>query len=256
MKPYALSVGRAAACGTLAAALFSLSAGCGGEEPTYQPRPAHSGKAASIPPPPTLPQLKRKEGDAYTIAGVTHDLNSRVHKENVAGKQLTLIGTIVKTNLIPCKDDKKAREEDCTPACAVHKGGKEDPPDCAAPVPTFWIADSADEKTVIVPVMGWASNFAKIYDAIEEYDKAPNLEKQAEVKIEDPGWGINLPNPLPAVGAKVKVTGTYGTSFTRSTSIQTNPRYGILTVDRIEYVEPSKELANLPGMKERKPKTK
>lgn len=250
------AVTRGGAATVLSVAFLLIGSGCGPEEPKYTPKSAATSKA-NIPPPPTLPQLKKKEGDAYTVAGVTHDLRSVVHRPEVLGKQLSLVGYIVRTNLVACKDDKNAKKEDCTPACAVHKGGKGDPVECEAPVPTFYIADSKDEKTAVIPIMGWSSNYARIYDAIEEMDKATNLEKQKEVKIEDPTWGISLPNPLPAVGAKVKVTGTYSPTFARaSSSIQTNPKYGILTVEKIEYLEEPPELANLPTMKERKKKDK
>ncbi len=238
------------------AALVLVASGCGPEEQKYVAKSAPTAKA-NIPPPPTLPQLKKKEGDAYTIAGVVHDLRSVVHRPSVLGKQISLIGYIVRTNLVACKDDKNAKKEGCAPACAVHKGGKGDPVECVSPVPTFWIADSPEEKTAMIPVMGWSSNFAKIYDAIEEMDKATNLEKQKEVKIEDPVWGITLPNPLPAVGARVKVTGTYSTSFTRSSGgIQAEGKYGIMSVEKIEYLEEAPALATLPGMKERKKKDK
>ena len=56
---------------------------------------------------PTLPNKKKKEGDAYTVFGLSHDLNSRVHKEEVNGKKLSAVGVIVKTNLVACADDAK-----------------------------------------------------------------------------------------------------------------------------------------------------
>jgi hypothetical protein len=250
------SMNRTPAALMTGALLIGTLLGCGPEEPKYTPKSAATSKA-NIPPPPTLPQLKKKDGDAFTVAGIVHDMRSVVHRPEVMGKQVSLVGYIVKTNLVACKDDKNAKKEECAPACAVHKGGKGDPVECEAPVPTFWIADTKEEKTAMIPVMGWSSNYARIYDAIEEMEKATNLEKQKEVKIEDPVWGITLPNPLPAPGGKVKVTGTYSTTFARaSSSIQTNPKYGIITVEKIEYLEEPTELATLPGMKERKKKDK
>lgn len=235
-----------------------LTSACGSEEKGYEPKGAPSGRAAAVPSPPTLPQKKKKEGDAYTVWGVSHDLRSKVHREEVNDKKISIVGYIVKTNMVACKDDKKAVEEGCVPECAVHKTGKEDGVDCKAPVPAFFIADEKDYKgEEMIQVMGWASNFAKIYDAITDYDKATNLEKQAEVKIEDAVWGTTLPNPLPAVGARVKVTGTYGVTFTKATSgTAANPKYGIMAVDSTEVLEPAPELSNLPGMKERKKKDK
>jgi hypothetical protein len=224
---------------TLLAALSFATiaiAGCGPEEEPYKPKPAVSGKKASLPGVPTLPQKVKKVGDAYTVWGVTHDLRSRVHNEEVNGKKLSIVGYIVKTNM---KD---------APACAVHKTGKADPPDCKAPVPTFSIADDKGEQKDMIDVMGWASNFAQIFSAIEAYDKAG--DKAAEAKLADEFWGMDLPNPIPNVGAKVKVTGTYGVTFTKATGgAAANPKYGIMTVEKIEFLEPPPEKAYLPGMK-------
>lgn len=246
-----LGFSRVAACGLMALAIGA--SGCGSKPVSYDKKPPPSGRAAEIPAPPTLPQKKKKEGDAYTIYGAVHDLHSKVHRDEVNGKKISLIGYIVRTNMVECKDDAKAVEEGCAPKCAVHKEGKEDPADCKAPVPTFWIADANNEKEVEqVQVMGWASNFAGIYSAIEELDKAANLEKQKEVKFSD-SFGKLIPNPIPNKGAKVKITGTYGMTYTgSSTGTATNPKYGILALESIEYLEPSAELAILPGMKERK----
>src|SRR5437773_3304198 len=125
--------------------------GCGGDEQPYTPKPAVSGKKASLPPVPTLPAKAKKQGDAYTIWGVTHDLRSRVHHDDVDGKKLSLVGYIVKTNY------------DQAPKCAVHKTGKGDPPDCKSPVPTFYIADEKNEAKDMIQVMGWASNYAQLF---------------------------------------------------------------------------------------------
>jgi hypothetical protein len=235
------------------ALLASAAAGCGGEERKYVPKPAFSGKKADLPQVPTLPQKAKKVGDAYTVWGVTHDLRSRVHRPEVNGKKLSIVGYVVRTNLVECKDDSKALTENCAPKCAVHKTGKADPPDCKAPVPTFWIADTKEgEPKQVIEVMGWASNFANLYDAIEEVDKTPK-DKQAELKIEDPFWGVAIPNPLPAVGQKVKVTGQYGVTFAKASSgVAANPKMGIMTAETVEVLEPAAELANLPGMKPRK----
>jgi hypothetical protein len=223
----------------LAALSFAtiVSTGCGPEEEPYKAKPAVSGKKASLPGVPTLPQKVKKVGDAYTVWGVTHDLRSRVHNEDVNGKKLSIVGYIVKTNF---KD---------APACAVHKTGKGDPADCKAPVPTFSIADDKGEQKDMIDVMGWASNYAQIFTLIEAIDKAP-AGKEAEVKLQDEFWGMDMPNPVPNVGAKVKVTGTYGVTFTKATGgAAANPKYGIMTVEKIEFLEPPAEKAYLPGMK-------
>lgn len=256
MKILAPSRARAASlitCGAMFVSLGAFAPGCGGEVPTYQKKGAPSGRAAELPSPPRLPDKKKKDGDAYTIYGVVHDLHSKVHREEVNGQKISLVGYIVRTNLEKCADDSKAFEEKCVPACAIHDQGKADPQDCNAPVPTFWIADAKDDdKNETVAVMGWASNFAGIYAAIEEFDKAPSLEKQKEIKFAD-SFSKVLPNPLPAKGAKVKITGTYGQTYKgSSTGNAADPKFGIMSLETIEYLEPSPELANLPGMKERK----
>jgi hypothetical protein len=230
------------------------SSGCGGEEKKYEKKTDPSGRKASMPAVPTLPQKAKKEGDAYTIYGVTHDLRSRVHRDDVNDKKLSIVGYIVRTNLVPCskEDVMDGTVENCTPRCAVHKTGKADPPDCKAPVPTFWIADSKDEKTDMIQVMGWASNYARLYDAIEEIDKEPK-DKRKDLKINDDVWGVQIPNPIPAVGAKVKVTGQYAVTFNRATGgAAADPKYGIMTVETVEYLEQAPALAELPGMKARK----
>lgn len=211
--------------------------GCGPEEHPYQAKPAVSGKKPNLPAVPTLPQKVKKQGDAYTIWGITHELRSRVHREDVDGKKVTVVGYIVKTNYNE------------VPKCAVHKTGKADPPECKAPVPTFSIADEKGETKDMIDVMGWASNPAQIFTIIEAIDRAVK-GKEAEVKLNDEFWGSELPNPVPNVGAKVKVTGTYGVTFTKATSgAAANPKYGILTAEKIEYLEPPTEKAYLPGMK-------
>jgi hypothetical protein len=221
----------------VATAFPLMSLGCGQEAKPYKPKPAYSGKRPSLPAVPTLPNKKKKIGDAYTIWGATHDLRSKVHGNDFRDKQITLVGHIVKTNY-----------EDA-PDCAIHKTGKADPPDCKAPIPTFWIADDAGEKKALIPVMGFASNFAQLYTLIEGIDEAAKGEED-EVSLMDEFWGMDLPNPVPNVGAKVKVTGYYGVTFTKATKgVAANPKFGIMTVEKIEYEEPPPLRAVLRGMK-------
>lgn len=220
----------------IAVASTALAA-CGPEEAPYQAKPAVSGKKPNLPAVPTLPQKVKKQGDAFTVWGITHELRSRVHREDVDGKKVTVVGYIVKTNYNE------------VPKCAVHKTGKADPADCKAPVPTFSIADEKGEAKDMIDVMGWASNPAQVFTLIEAIDKAAK-GKEGEVKLTDEFWGTDLPNPVPNVGAKVKVTGTYGVTFTKATSgAAANPKYGIITAEKVEYLEPPPEKAYLPGMK-------
>ncbi len=229
---------------TLGLAFLAASVtGCGREEAKYEPVPEVSGLSVSLPPVPSVPDKPIKDGDAYTVWGASYSQRNRVHSQEVMDQNISVVGYITKTNYADA------------PECAVHETGKGDPDGCRPPIPTFWIADSKDApENEWMKVLGWASNFANIYSAIEEYDKLKKDEKPEE-PIMDNTWGVELPFPLPADGAKVKVTGTYSTSFTLASSgVVSDPIMGVMTYKSIEYLEPAEELANLPGMKERKKK--
>jgi hypothetical protein len=229
---------RSLSVSAVAITLTAFVAGCSNEEIKYVPKPAASGEKASLPPVPNVPKKPIKNGDVYTVYGAAYHLRSRVHHEEVAKKKLTITGYITKNNFAQA------------PECAVHKGGKADPQGCVAPVPTFWIADSKDApESEQMAVMGWASNFAQIFDAIAEYDKKEDAE------YSDTMWGVKLPNPLPAKGAKVTVTGTYATTFTQaSAGTESDPIMGILTWQEMKYDEQPSELATLPGIERKPPK--
>jgi hypothetical protein len=215
------------------------AAGCGSEEVKYQPRPANKGTKVDLPPVPNVPQKPIKAGDAYTVWGASYSLRSPVHHKEVVEKKLSITGYITKSNL------------GTAPECAVHKGGKADPEGCTAPIPAFWIGDTKDatEKDSI-KVMGWASNYAQIYDAIEEFDKG-----KEDAEHLDEFWGVKTPNPLPAVGAKITVTGKYSTVFSgASTGAEADPIMGLVSYESITVHEPAAEVATLPGVKRKPPK--
>ena len=92
-----------------------------------------------------------------------------------------------------------------------------------------------------IRVMGFAGNYANLFDANEKYKslKEPPAEKDA---VKDELWGIEIPFPLPGVGAKLKVTGKYGVNFAKSsTGIEADPMNGIMTYQvggKWEYVDP------------------
>jgi hypothetical protein len=220
-------------------AALAFGSACGGEEVKYEPRPAYNGPKASLPSVPNVSKKPVKNGDAYTVWGASYSLRSRVHRKEVAGKKITLVGYITKTNLPDA------------PACAVHKGGKADPENCKPPIPAFWIGDSKDAApNETIKVMGWASNFAQVYDAIKEFDKG-----KEDAEYSDTFWGVKIPNPLPAVGAKVSVAGTYSTTFTQSsTGAEADPFMGLLAMQEFKVLEPAPELSTLPGIKRRPPK--
>ena len=102
----------------------------------------------------------------------------------------------------------------------------------------------------------WPEQFNKRPDAIKEFDsgKKKDLEP-GEAEYSDQVWGVPIPNPLPAKGAKAKVTGTYSVNFTMSSGgAEADPIMGILTYGGIEYLEKAPELATLPGVKRKPPK--
>jgi hypothetical protein len=225
---------RSAAISTLISALCLGAVGCGQDEVKYEPRPANSGAKASLPPAANLPKRPLKNGDTWTVWGASYSLRSRVHRKEVAGKRISIQGYITKNNMSDA------------PECAVHKGGKADAADCKAPVPAFWIGDAKDTPEAdCIKVMGWASNFAQIFDAIDEFDKGKENAEHL-----DAFWGVKVPNPLPAKGAKVTVTGNYGTTFSKASSgAEADPFMGVVDFQEMTVQEPAAELATLPGKK-------
>ncbi|MBK6465231.1 MAG: hypothetical protein IPF92_30140 [Myxococcales bacterium] len=205
----------------------ALSVGCGNADEPYKATPAWSGKKASIPAVPQLPTNPIKSGDAYTIHGARHHLQSRIHDKEVTAKEITLVGYIVEENVSEA------------PLCAIHKTGKADPEGCVAEIPSFWIADAKGETKVKVRVLGWAKNYASVFEAMEKYK---NLKEPPKELFKDEVWSVDVPYPLPAVGAKVKVTGKYGYTFSKaSTGIVSDPANGVLTYGKIEVLERSAE---------------
>jgi len=259
MMPLANRATRAAA-GLISMLALSVLGGCGQTEKPYEKKPDAKEKA-DIPKVPQLPPLTKKTADGWNIHGLIHDFRSQNHHTEVENAKLTIVGYIVKTNLVPCakKDEMNGLKEQCTPACAVHpqgsNKGKGDPEGCKAPEPSFWIADTpkAEDASEKIVVVGWARNFAQIHDAIEELDKTDPEKRDKDFfdKLKDETSQIALPNPIPTVGAHVKVTGTYGAQAVRGGAM-VDPNFGIMTVDTVEYIEPPPDTATLPGMKERK----
>lgn len=221
---------------SMAALLVLGTFGCG-QKLEYKPKPAYSGAAPALPEVPNLPQTPVKKGDTYTVWGASLTLRSNVHSKDINGQKVTIEGHIVKTNL------------PTTEECYVHESGKADPEGCKAPVPTFWLCDNPSDKPEnCIQVMGWASNFAQIWKALEEFDKTKKDEKPEPVT--DDYWGKEIPRPIPAPGAQVKVTGTYTTTFTgASQGTASDPIMGILTYETIQWIKEPPTPAVLPGMK-------
>lgn len=232
---------RSLALSTLAGAigLASVTACGNAEKDKYQPHPAYSGAKVNMPALPNLPQKPLKNGDVYTVWGASLTLRSRIHGKEIKGKEIKIAGYVVKTNLPDA------------PACAVHKGGKADPPDCKAPVPTFWLGDTADAPLdQCIQVMGFASNFAQIYDALEHYHKEAKAKKDKIEPKMDTFWAVEIPNPLPVKGMKITLTADYGPTFSKtSQGAVADPIMGMLAFKKMEVTEKGAEEAILPGMK-------
>ena len=219
---------------------LSLLPACTNTDDVYKPPPAYSGPKATLPAVPSLPSMPIKVGDAFSVYGAIHHLNSSVHGPEVNDKELTLVGYIVQCNM------------ETVDVCAVHKKGKADPEGCKTEIPTFWLSDVKGDKKQTIRVMGWASNFANVFDALEEYK---NLKAPPKEPYKDGLWAVDVPFPLPAKDAKIKVTGKYGVNFGRSsTGVASDPANGIMDVKKIEYLEPSPEPASFPQLKDAKKK--
>ncbi|MFO0677284.1 MAG: hypothetical protein U0169_12180 [Polyangiaceae bacterium] len=210
-------------------AMSVVSTGCGAnnDEP-YKPAPAWTGRKASLPAPPANIVMPPKVGDTYSVARIIHDLRSRIHEKEVNGKEVTITGYIVESN-IPT-----------APKCAQHPTGKKDPENCTTEIPSFWIGDvKGDDKGKKIRVLGWASNFANVYDAMQKYK---GLKEAPKKLVMDELKGVEIPFPLPAVGAKVKVTGKYGYTY-QGSGLVSDPNNGVLTYGKVEVLEPAPEPA-------------
>jgi hypothetical protein len=211
------------------AALLGALAGCGGDDNPYKPQPAWSGKRASLPPPATLPSTPIKSGDAYTVYGAIHQLRSMIHGKDVTANPISVTGYIIDSNIPRAPD------------CAVHKTGKADPANCAPEVPSFWIADDKGAtKGPKIRIVGWARNFAVIYDAMKSYAKVkPGEQPKDKEIVNDDILNVAVPFPLPSVGAKVKITGAYNVAKTVVSDMVSEPQGGVLALQKMETLEPA-----------------
>jgi len=219
---------------TAAVATSSLAA-CANDDYKYEPKAAYDGTKPNVPAVPSVAMPTIKNGDDYTVQGAAYALRSPVHRKEVLGKDLSIVGWIVKTNLMDA------------PECAVHRTGKADDEECKAPLPAFWIADNKDaEEKDAIKVMGFASNFANIFDAVKKYKGKRGAEAEP---LMDAFFAKPIPNPIVNVGAQVRVKGNYSTIFTRAqTGAGADPIMGQLSYDELEYLVPPPEPGTLPGM--------
>jgi tetratricopeptide (TPR) repeat protein len=220
-----------------------------GEPPVNElpplPRPRSPSDAAAtpvrLPAVPDFPDRPRLDGDAFTVWGASYALRSRAHRRDVVREGperfIAITGYVTKTNLPDA------------PKCAVHRPGRADPPGCPRPLPTFWLGDTKDAPpSECIRVVGWASNYAQIFEAIRAFDR------QVPSQYIDGFWGVSMPNPLPAVGEKVTVRGTYDTAFALAgSSRELDPEMGFLSFQSQKVLEPAAELGTLPGVTRKTP---
>ena len=239
------TVSVAATVGAIGLAVLPLVTACGDSDNVYKPTPAYSGKKADLPAVPTLPNNPVKIGDAFTVFGAIHQLQSRYHHDDVTKKDIAIQGYIVDTNI------------QNAPACAIHKIGKKDPDDCKAEIPSFWISDTKGDKSgPKIRVLGWASNWANVSEAMDKYKNAKDPPKHAEKPdnagkpgylVQDEVWNSDIPYPIPNIGEKVKVTGHYSTISTKASSgLVADPQHGVMTYASLDVLEPPTEPAAFP----------
>jgi hypothetical protein len=213
-------------------AALLVAAACSNDDNPYKPQPAWSGKRANLPAPVSLPSTPIKSGDGYTVYGAIHQLRSLLHSKEVTAQPVTIVGYVVDSNIPRAPD------------CAIHKTGKKDPDNCNPEVPSFWIADNkGDTKGPRIRVVGWARNFAVIYDAMKAYNKLKPGEQPKDGGVMDDMLNVELPFPLPSVGEKVRVTGAYNVAKVVVSDMVSEPTGGVIAYSKIEQVEPAPEPA-------------
>jgi hypothetical protein len=224
-----------AGCTLGLAAVLGSAVGCGGgDDNPYKAQPAWSGKAASLPAPPSMPSTPIKQGDAYTVYGAVHQLRSLMHSKDVTSPPaISIVGYIVDSNIPRAPD------------CAVHKTGKADPEGCSPEVPSFWIADNKDDtKGTKIRVVGWARNFAVVYDAMQAYKKIKPGEQPTDKQVvTDDMLNVPVPFPLPSIGAQVKITGAYNVSKTVVSDMVSEPTGGVMSLQKVETLQPAAQPA-------------
>jgi hypothetical protein len=219
--------------------LVASMSGCG-EKLKYKPEPAYSGPKASLPKPPAIPSPATfKEGSAWTIYGLQHQLANPRHRPEVDMKGATITGYVV--------DIYKPKEPEGKEGCIYPQ--KKHPPTSKEPTPKgvacdtvkyepphFYIADSKDEKNPakMVTVMGYASSYIQQAMAIDFYKKHPEVKIESS-KEEDLYMDNNYSSYItilgePKIGSKVTITGLFGTKYEEGQGGRRTVPYGIIDI--------------------------
>src|SRR4029077_15506827 len=115
---------------------------------------------------------------------------------------------------------------------------------CTPEVPSFWIADNkGDTKGPKIRVVGWARNFAVIYDAMVAYKKLKPGEEPKDGGVMDDMLNVVLPFPLPAVGEKRRGTGAYNVAKVVVSDMVSEPTGGVIAYSKIDQLEAAPEAA-------------
>jgi hypothetical protein len=87
-----------------------------------------------------------------------------------------------------------------------------------------------------IRVVGWARNFAVVYDAMRYYGRGDGATG-GKPMIDDI-LNVDVPYPLPAIGMKLKVTGRYRPTIYVVAEPVSEPLMGVLQFGQMELLEP------------------
>ena len=83
---------------------------------------------------------------------------------------------------------------------------------------------------------------------MKAYNKLKPGEQPKE-PVKDDILNVDLPNPLPSIGAKVKITGAYNVAKTVVSDMVSEPLGGVMALQKMETVEPAPSPAAFPVKK-------
>ena len=73
---------------------------------------------------------------------------------------------------------------------------------------------------------------------MKEYAKVKSGDQPKE-PVNDDILNVPLPNPLPSIGAKVKITGSYNVTKTVVSDMVSEPLGGVMALQKLETLEPA-----------------
>jgi hypothetical protein len=79
--------------------------------------------------------------------------------------------------------------------------------------------------------------------------KYKGLKEPPKELVKDKLLNTDIPYPLPAAGAQVKVTGVYKFSFGATTGLVSDPINGVLTYKKMEVLKPAAEPVSFTNKK-------